>query len=73
MKPAAFIGIPLIILSLIGFTLYGLGYGHTKKTLDIGPLFISHDQRETLPLPPLASAIALVSGMALVYASARRK
>ena len=66
MKPAIIIGIVLIALAVVGFTLGGISFTHEKRIVDIGPVKIDHQQTDTLPITPLASTIALVAGIGLV-------
>jgi hypothetical protein len=73
MKPATVIGIVLIVLGIIGFSLGGFSFTHEKKDVDAGPIQIGHQQTKTVPIPPALSVIALVGGIALVVVGARSK
>lgn len=73
MKPATIIGILLIILGIIGFAVGGFSYSHEKKDVDLGPLQVSHKQTNTVPIPPILSAIALVGGIALVVVGTKSR
>jgi hypothetical protein len=73
MKPATIIGILLIIVGIIGFAIGGFSFTHKKKDVDLGPLQVSHQQKETVPIPPILSGIALVGGIALVIVGARSR
>ena len=66
MKPATVIGVVLILLGIIGFMVGGFSFHHEKKDVDLGPLQVSHEKKETVPIPPILSAIALVGGIGLV-------
>jgi hypothetical protein len=72
-KPATIIGIILIILGIVGFTLGGFSFSHEKKDVDMGPLQISHTQTRTVPIPPVLSLVVLVGGIGLVAVGARSK
>jgi len=72
MKPAAIVGIVLIILGIIGFAAGGISFTHQKKDVDVGPVQISHQAKETVPISPILSTIALVAGVALVVVGARK-
>jgi hypothetical protein len=39
----------------------------------MGPLQISHEQKKTVPIPPILSGVALVGGIALVFAGSKSK
>ena len=73
MKPAIIIGILLIIVGFVGFSLGGFSFTHEKKDIDAGPIQIGHEQKKTLPIPPALSAIALIGGIGLVVVGARSK
>ena len=71
MKPSTVIGILLIVLGIIGFVVGGFSFHHEKKDVDLGPLQVSHEKKETVPIPPILSGIALVGGIALVIAGSK--
>jgi hypothetical protein len=73
MKPATIIGFLLIILGIIGFAVGGVSFTHQKKDVDIGPVQVSHEQKETVPISPILSTIALVAGVGLVVVGARTR
>jgi hypothetical protein len=73
MKPATIIGGILIIIGIIGFAIGGFSFSHEKKDVDLGPLQVSHEQKSTVPIPPILSGIALVGGIALVVVGARSR
>jgi hypothetical protein len=73
MKPASIIGFLLIILGVIGFAVGGISFTHQKKDVDLGPLQVSHEQKETVPISPILSTIALVAGVGLVVVGAKAK
>ena len=58
MKPATVIGVVLILLGIIGFAVGGFSFHHEKKDVDLGPLQVSHEKKETVPIPPILSGIA---------------
>lgn len=73
MKPASIIGFLLIILGVIGFAVGGISFTHQKKDVDLGPLQVSHEQKETVPVSPILSTIALVAGVGLVVVGAKAR
>ena len=73
MKPATVIGIVLILLGIIGFAVGGFSFHHENKDVDLGPLQVSHEKKETVPIPPILSGIALVGGIALIIAGVRSR
>jgi hypothetical protein len=60
------LGIILIVVGLIGLAWGGMTYTTREKVVDIGPIHASRDKNHTIPLPPMAGALALIGGVALV-------
>ncbi len=60
------VGIVLIVLGIVGLAWGGFSYPTREKVVDIGPIHASRDKNHTVPLSPIAGAIALVGGIALV-------
>jgi uncharacterized membrane protein YidH (DUF202 family) len=72
MKPATIVGIILIVLGIAGFAFGGLSFTHKEKVIDLGPIQASADKKESLPIPPVLGALAIVGGVVLVAVGARR-
>ena len=66
-------GIVLIVIGVVALAYGGFTYTTREKVLDIGPLEATAERRHTIPLPPVLGAIALVGGIALMIAGAKRK
>ena len=62
----------LIILGIAGLAFGGFSFTHKEKVLDLGPIEASADKKESLPIPPILGALAIVGGVVLVATSARR-
>jgi hypothetical protein len=73
MKPITGVGILLVIVGIVGFALGGFSFTHEKKVLDMGPVQIRHQEKRTVPIPPILSTVALIGGIALVVVGARSK
>jgi hypothetical protein len=71
MKPSTVIGIVLILFGVVGFSLGGFSFTHEKQDAKLGPIDISHKQTQTVPIPPVVSAIALLGGIGLVVVGVR--
>ena len=72
MKAATLVGILLIILGIAGFAMGGVSFTHEKKDVDLGPVQLSHKQKDTLPISPILSTLALVGGIGLLVAGSRK-
>jgi len=67
------LAIVLIVLGVIALAYGGISYTREKKVLDIGPLEATTKTRETIPLPPLLGAAAIIGGAALLVVSGRKR
>jgi hypothetical protein len=72
MKPGTIIGIILIVIGVVGFALGGFSFTREEEVLDVGPVEATAEDKETVPIPPLLAGLALVGGIVLLAASARR-
>jgi uncharacterized membrane protein len=72
MKPAAIVGILLIILGIVGLAFGGFSFTHKEKVVDLGPIQASADKKESVPVPPILGGLAIVGGVVLLASSARR-
>jgi drug/metabolite transporter (DMT)-like permease len=73
MKLATIVGIVLIVLGVAALVLGGITYTTQETVLEVGPLKAQAEKEETIPLPPLLGAIALIGGIVLVVVGARRR
>jgi len=72
MKPVTIVGVLLIIVGIAGLAFGGFSFTHKEKVLDVGPIEASADKKESLPVPPILGALAIVGGVVLLVAGARR-
>jgi drug/metabolite transporter (DMT)-like permease len=72
MKPSTLAGFVLIVLGVLGLALGGFSFTRKEKVLDVGPVQATADKKEHLAVPPLLGVLAIVGGVVLVAASARR-
>ena len=67
------IGIVLIVLGVIGLAYGGLTWTTREKVVDLGPLQVTQDKTQGVPMSPIAGGICLVSGVLLMVAGGRRR
>ena len=72
MKTYTLIGVILIALGIATFAYQGITYKTRENVIDIGPLKVTAEKSKTIPLPPIVGAIALVGGIVLLVATAKR-
>lgn len=66
------IGIILIGLGIVGLAWGGFTYTTREKVIDIGPIQATREKNHNVPLPPVAGALALVGGIALLVVSTKK-
>ena len=72
MKGIGLLGIILIFLGLVALVWPVISYTDTDTVVDIGPLEVTTQSEERVPIPPLAGGAAIVAGIALVVVGRRR-
>ena len=60
------IGILLVVVGLLGLIYGGLTYKTNEPIVDIGPIHASRERTHNVPLPPIAGAVMLIGGIALI-------
>jgi drug/metabolite transporter (DMT)-like permease len=65
------LGIVLIVLGLFGLAWGGFTYTTRETVVDIGPIHATRDKTHTIPLPPIAGAVALIGGIVLLAAGSK--
>jgi len=66
MKSATWIGLALVVLGILALVYQGISYTTQKKVVDIGPIQATKTEHNTIPLPPILGAIALIGGVVLI-------
>ena len=66
------IGITLVLIGLVSLLLGGFRWTQRKTVLDIGPLKATTEEHKTLPIPPIAGALALIGGVVVLVVPTRR-
>ncbi len=73
MKGLSLAGLVLIILGVLGFAYQGFTYTKREKVVDVGPIHATKDTKETVPISPILSGVALIGGVLLMVAGSRSK
>ncbi len=67
------IGIVLVVLGVVGLAYGGIQWTTKKKVVDMGPLQVTQNKSESLPLSPIAGGVCLIAGVVLLVAGGRQK
>jgi len=63
------IAVALIVLGLAGLLYGGFTYTHEKKVVDIGPVEVTRQEHERLPISPIVGGLVLLSGVWLLVSN----
>jgi len=66
MKTYTLTGIILIVIGIAALAYQGITYTTREKVVDIGPIHMTADKTNTIPLPPILGGLALVGGIVLL-------
>ena len=61
------IAITLIVLGLVGILWGGFSFTRKEKVVDLGSIEIFRDKKTSVPIPPVAGAIAILAGGAMLF------
>ena len=73
MKPAAILGLLLIVVGLAALAYQGVTYTTRETVLDVGPIHATAERQKTLPLPPVLGIVAVAGGVLLLVAGVRKR
>lgn len=66
------VGLVLVVLGIVVLVWGGVFWTDRDTVIDAGPLKVTTEEREGLPLPPVVGAIAIIGGIVLLVLPARR-
>jgi len=72
MKPSTLIGIILILVAVVALGYQGISYTSKETVVDLGPLKMTAEKTNTIPLPPIVGAVALIGGLVLLVGGRRK-
>ena len=72
MKGLAILGIVLLLGGLAALIWPAITVTHTKKAVDLGPVEITTQDKDRIPLPPVFGIAAAATGVALIALSRRQ-
>ena len=67
------IAVVLVIVGIVALVWGGVFWTDRETVLDAGPLQVTAEEREGIPLPPVLGVIALVGGIVLLLVPDRRR
>jgi uncharacterized membrane protein HdeD (DUF308 family) len=73
MRALAMIGVLLIVFGIVALGFQSITYFTVERVVDAGPLKIDVQRPHTIVFHPVAGAVAIVAGLALVILGVRTK
>lgn len=65
------LGAILIVLGIVGIAWGGFSYTTQKKVVDLGPIQATREKTHEVPIPPIAGAVSLIAGIAVLATGKR--
>ena len=72
MKPAAILGLLLLVAGLAALAYQGFTYKSRETVLSLGPIHATADRDKTVILPPVLGLAAVAGGVVLLIAGGRK-
>jgi len=66
-------GAALVAIGLVAVIWGGVFWTDRETVLDAGPLEVTAEKREGVPIPPVAGALAVIAGIVLLVIPVRRR
>ncbi len=73
MTASRWVGLILIVLGVLGLVYGGITYTRDRKAVDLGPLQVNVEEKESIPIPPLVGGLAIVAGVVVLALGGRRR
>jgi len=73
MKPITMVGILLVVLGVLALAFQGFNYNRQETVVNMGPMHVTTETHERLPLPPILGGLALAGGVVLLVFGAKQK
>jgi H+/Cl- antiporter ClcA len=72
-KVITIVAIILIALGIVVFAYKGITYKTQEEVVNIGPLHMTAEKTNTVPLSPILGGIALVGGIVLLVVAMKKR
>lgn len=66
------LGIALIIIGAVALIYQGITYTKRREVVELGPIEMTAEQKETIPIPPIVGGVLIVAGIGVLFAGRRR-
>jgi hypothetical protein len=66
-----FLAVALIVLGVVALAYGNISFTRQEKVVDLGPVEVTKEKRETIPLTPIAGGAFLIAGVAMLAIRSR--
>jgi UDP-N-acetylmuramyl pentapeptide phosphotransferase/UDP-N-acetylglucosamine-1-phosphate transferase len=73
MTASRWVGLILIVLGVLGLVYGGITYTRNRQAVDIGPLEVNVEEKESIPIPPLLGGLAIAAGVVVLVLGGRKR
>lgn len=73
MTASRWVGLILIVLGVLGLVYGGFTYTRSRQAVNIGPLEVNVEEKESIPVPPLLGGLAIAAGVVVLVLGGRRR
>jgi len=73
MKPITMVGILLVVLGVLALAFQGFNYNRQETVVNMGPMHVTAETHDRMPLPPILGGLALAGGVVLLVFGAKQK
>jgi hypothetical protein len=73
MRIQSVIGILLVAVGLVSLALGAITYTRRADVVDVGPVKVTTEKHERIPLPPVLGIVSVIGGIVVLVAGSRRQ
>ena len=67
------VGIVLILAGIVALVARGIAYTTKDTVIDAGPVEVTKEDREYIPLPPVLGGVAVLLGAVILFGASKRR
>ena len=61
------------MLGVVGLVYGGITYTKNRHEVDLGPIEVNVEEKESIPIPPLIGGLAIAAGVVVLVLGGRRR
>jgi hypothetical protein len=73
MTASRWVGLLLVVLGVLGLVYGGITYTRDRHEVELGPLEVNVEEKESIPIPPVLGGLAVAAGVILLVVGGRRR